>query len=77
MLKSKFTLLGATMVAGLISSPALAVTPPFVPTLTPLPAPGPNDGDNSLHGAGATSVQKLIVREFNCIGVDHKVGASG
>ncbi|WP_408590645.1 substrate-binding domain-containing protein [Novosphingobium sp.] len=79
MLKSKSLLLAATIVAGLTGASANAATTPvpFVPTLTPLPAPGPNDVDNSLHGAGATSVQKLLVREFNCIGVNHKVGASG
>ncbi len=73
MLKLKYSLLSATVVAGLAATPALAVTP-FVPTLPLLPAAGPNDGDNSIHGAGATSVQNLIAREMNCVGIDHKRG---
>jgi phosphate transport system substrate-binding protein len=73
MLKLKFSLLSATIVAGLVASPAYAVTT-FTPTLPLLPAPGPNDGDNSVHGAGATSIQNVLVREMNCVGIDHQRG---
>lgn len=74
MLKLKYALLSATVVAGLAANPAYAVTPPFVPTQPLLPAPGPNDGDASIHGAGATSIQNVLVREMNCVGIDHKRG---
>lgn len=74
MKKMKFALLAATVSAGVVSSPAFAAAPPFVQVLPLLPAPDSNDGDKSLHGVGATSVQNLIVREFNCVGVDHKRG---
>ncbi|PKP94114.1 MAG: hypothetical protein CVT77_03295 [Alphaproteobacteria bacterium HGW-Alphaproteobacteria-16] len=34
-----------------------------------IPGPvGPNDTDGALHGAGATSVQNILVQELNCIG---------
>ncbi len=74
MLKLKYALLSATVVAGLAANPAHAALPPFVPTLPLLPAAGPNDGDASIHGAGATSVQNVLVREMNCVGIDHKRG---
>jgi hypothetical protein len=74
MMKLKYSLLAATVTAGLVASPAYAALPPFTPVLPVLPAPGPNDADNALHGAGATSVQNLLVREFNCVGIDHKRG---
>lgn len=36
--------------------------------------PGPNDGDNSLHGTGATSIQNVLVQEFNCIDGANQLG---
>ena len=39
-----------------------------------LPAPGPNDGDAALHGTGANAVQNILVRQFNCIGLDQSLG---
>lgn len=36
--------------------------------------PGPNDGDASLHGTGATSIQNVLVQELNCIGGANVLG---
>lgn len=74
MLKLKYALLSATVVAGLAATPAHAATVPFVQKLPLLPAAGPNDGENVIHGAGATSIQNVLVRLMNCIGVDHARG---
>lgn len=74
MLKLKYSLLSATVVAGLVATPAHAVVAPFVPTLPLLPAAGPNDGDPAIHGVGATSVQNPFVRTMNCVGIDHRRG---
>lgn len=38
--------------------------------------PGPNDGDNSLHGSGATSIQTLLVQSMNCIGGNNQLGTT-
>lgn len=69
MTKFKASLLTATFVAGFAATGAFAQVA--------LPAPGPNDSDASLHGAGATSIQNVVVAEFNCIGADNKLGKSG
>lgn len=45
------------------ASCALASTSAFAQV-----APGPNDGDNALHGTGATSIQTLLTQELNCTG---------
>lgn len=74
MLKLKYSLLSATVVAGLVATPAHAALPPFTPVLPLLPAAGPNDGDAAIHGVGATSIQNVLVREMNCVGIDHKRG---
>lgn len=67
MVKIKSSLLATTLVAALASSPAFAQQ-------FPLAAPTTSDG--ALHGAGATSIQNIIVRDFNCIATDQKLGKS-
>ena len=65
----KSVLLSATVFAGVaVASTANAQVL--------LPAPGPNDNDAALHGAGATSIQNVLVQEFNCIGKDFQLGNS-
>jgi hypothetical protein len=39
-----------------------------------LPAPGPNNGDNALHGTGATSIQNVLVQALNCNGDAQQLG---
>lgn len=65
----KSHLLAATIIAGMAATSLQAQVA--------IPAPGPNDGDNSLHGAGATSIQNVLVQELNCIGADNQLGTSG
>ena len=68
MVNVKSLLLAATAVAGAVASPALAQQ-------TPLPAPATADG--ALRGAGASSVQNVVVRSFNCLSaVDNQRGTS-
>lgn len=69
MLKFKSSLLAATVVACIASSAVYADTA--------IPLVGPDTSDAALHGAGASSVQNLIVRNANCIGPDKKLGGSG
>ena len=68
MVNMKSLLLAATIVAGSVASPALAQQ-------IPLPAPATSDG--ALHGAGASSVQNIVARSFNCLSaVDNQRGTS-
>lgn len=68
MVNMKSLLLAATVVAGSVASPAFAQQ-------TPLPAPATSDG--ALRGAGASSVQNVVVRSFNCLSaVDNQRGTS-
>lgn len=39
-----------------------------------IPAPASNDGDAALHGTGATSIQNVLVQEFNCIAKSNPLG---
>ena len=72
MINFKTLLLTATIVAGAAASPAFAQLAPN-PVQVPLPAPV-NAGE--LRGAGATSVERIVVRNLNCIGPDSQRGAS-
>jgi phosphate transport system substrate-binding protein len=68
MVNVKSLLLAATAVAGTVASPAFAQQ-------IPLPAPATADG--ALHGAGASSVQNVVARSFNCLSaVDNQRGTS-
>ena len=62
----KNLLLAATMVAGFAATQVQAQ----------VVIPAPDTSDAALHGAGASSVQNLVVRNFNCIGADHKLAKS-
>lgn len=67
----KIMLLAATAVAGFAGNQAQAVTTPPPPVVTPTYVyadPVPATGDFALHGAGASSIQNILVRNFNCIG---------
>lgn len=62
------TLFLATVASGaLIASNAYADT---------IPAPFSNDGDAALHGTGATSIQNVLVQEFNCIAKNNNLGSA-
>jgi hypothetical protein len=114
MSKFKTSLLVATMIAGVVASPAMATqaqgnstTPGALNTyvtdqaLVNVPAAGAPlslgdnpfaieapgnpvttdsgtgysfDGDLSVHGAGATSVQNVLVRAMNCLGTPNLLG---
>jgi hypothetical protein len=71
MVNFKSVLLAATIVAGAVASPALAQTNPN-PIYVPLPAPV----NGAIRGAGATAIERIIVRNMNCIGTDKPRGAS-
>lgn len=65
MTRFKSTLLVATAVSCALAAPVAFAQ-----------APGPNDGDSSLHGTGATSIQNVLVQEFNCINGNNQLGNS-
>lgn len=68
MVNLKSLLLAATVVAGSVATPAFAQQ-------IPLPAPSTSDG--ALRGAGASSVQNVVARSFNCLSaVDNQRGTS-
>ncbi len=67
MVNFKSTLLAATIVAGTVASPAFAQQ---------IPLPAPSTPDASLRGAGASSIQNILVRAMNCVGIDNPRGAS-
>lgn len=89
MQKFKSTLLAATIVAGFAANPVAAQTftpgpyaivQPGLPATTVTPTGGTPvayEGDSALHIAGATSVQNILVRVFNCLGQPYKLGKSG
>lgn len=89
MQKFKSTLLAATIVAGFAANPAFAdtftpgpyaIVQPGLPATSVTPSGGTPvayEGDNALHGAGATSIQNVLVRVMNCIGDPNKLGKSG
>ncbi len=54
---------------GQIQAPGLAQT-----TQTVSGATVNYDGDTALHGAGATSIQNVLIRAMNCLGTPNKVG---
>jgi ABC-type phosphate transport system substrate-binding protein len=60
----KVSLLAATIVAGFASSQASAQVVLAAPEA------------GALHGAGASSIQNIVVRNFNCIGADQQLGKS-
>lgn len=62
----KITLLAATFVAGFAATQAQAQ----------VVLAAPDTGDAALHGAGASSIQNVLVRSANCIGADRQLGAS-
>lgn len=64
-MRFKYTLLAATVITSVIMVPANAQVA--------LPAPS-SDGDAALHGAGATSIQNVLVRAANCTGIDQQQG---
>ena len=84
----KSMLLAATIVAGVAANPAFADT--AVPLGTVVTVGANTDAsthtfttsfvDTTLHGAGASSISNIIVRNFNCIGTlggaDIKLGKS-
>jgi ABC-type phosphate transport system substrate-binding protein len=90
MIKLKHSLLAATIVAGAATSPVMAQsqsTPFTAAQLNTIEAPGlpvstqtvngasvNYDGDTALHGAGATSIQNVLVRAMNCLGTPNKLG---
>lgn len=68
MVNLKSLLLAATVVAGSAASPAFAQQ-------IPLSAPSTSDG--ALRGAGASSVQNVVARSFNCLSaIDNQRGTS-
>lgn len=91
MQKFKSSLLAATVVAGFVATPVAAT--PFTPGTYAILSPGLPatsvvtgtttttttnfDGDNALHLAGATSIQNVLVRVFNCLGTPSKLGKAG
>ncbi len=91
MQKFKSMLLGATIVAGLAATPLAAQTTvtsnPYLIDAPGLPADSitPSgattaiayEGDTALHIAGATSIQKVLVRVMNCLGSPKQLGNSG
>ena len=88
MQKFKFSLLAATVVAGFVATPVAATT--FTPGNYAILSPGLStapvvsgttttnfDNDSALHLAGATSIQNVLVRVFNCLGTPSKLGKAG
>ncbi|WP_295529678.1 substrate-binding domain-containing protein, partial [Novosphingobium sp. Chol11] len=65
----KSMLLAATVVAGTVASPAFAQT-------TQIPLPAPSTFDGALHGTGASSINNIVPRMGNCIGIDNARGNS-
>lgn len=64
----KSMLMAATVVAGSAASPAFAQQ---------IPLPAPSTPDGALRGAGASSVQNVVARSFNCLSaVDNQRGTS-
>jgi ABC-type phosphate transport system substrate-binding protein len=90
MINIKHSLLAATIVAGAAATPVMAqsqTTPFTAAQLNTIEAPGlplssqtvngssvSYDGDTALHGAGATSIQNVLVRAMNCLGTPNKLG---
>ena len=82
MQKFKFSLLAATVIAGVVASPVSAQTlttilAPGLPQTTVTNGAGATftyDGDNAIHGAGSTAVQNVLVRVFNCLGTPAQLG---
>jgi ABC-type phosphate transport system substrate-binding protein len=66
MTRFKTALFLATASGALIASAAQAQTN--------IAAPASNDGEAVLHGAGATSIQNVLVQELNCIGGNNPLG---
>lgn len=42
--------------------------------VTNIPQPALNDGERAIHGAGASSIQNVLVQEFNCIAKHNDLG---
>lgn len=66
----KFLLLTTAAAAVVLASPAMAVI------LAPTPLTAASTSDGALHGAGASSIQNILVRNFNCIGTGTTAGSA-